>query len=233
MPKTEKPRRRSLRLTDYDYSQEGAYFVTICSHGREVIFEDARHKKIIEKYWFDLPRHYPHIELDEFVIMPNHVHGIICLVGAGYDDRDTKLSRSDKPALPQSGTGADSKTAQSPPRRAGLPGLRPAEPAPTDALQKEKRHSLAEVVRFFKIYSAREINRLRHTTGLPVWQRNYYEHVIRNEESLNKVREYIIANPLQWEMDTENPLAKSHRANWKQSQQTEQVFWEELKKDNL
>jgi len=231
MPNPEKPRRRSLRLTGYDYSQEGAYFVTICTYGREVIFEDTRYRKIVEKYWFDLPRHYPHVELDEFVVMPNHVHGIICLVGVGYDDRDTKLSRSDKPALPQSGTGAGSKSACSQPPRAALPVLRTAEPAPTNAItiQNVKRHSLAEVVRFFKTSSAREINRLRSTPGLPAWQRNYYEHIIRSEKSMNKIHEYIIANPLQWEFDLENPSLKTGVPNWKPGQMAEKEFWKKLK----
>ena len=75
-------RRRSIRLKGYDYSQSGAYFVALCSHKRETIFEDERYRQVVEKYWFDLPRHYPHVELDEFVIMPNHVHGIIWIVGA-------------------------------------------------------------------------------------------------------------------------------------------------------
>ncbi|MCI0406226.1 MAG: hypothetical protein L0209_09200 [candidate division Zixibacteria bacterium] len=106
MRSPEKHRRRSLRLAGYDYSQEGAYFVTVCSHNREMIFDDKRFRQIVEKYWFGLPRHYPHVELDEFVAMPNHIHGIVVLVGAGYDDRDIILSRSDKPAPFQSNSDA-------------------------------------------------------------------------------------------------------------------------------
>ena len=197
--------RRSIRLKNYDYLQEGAYFVTICSRNQEEIFPDEQFRNIVEHYWLSLPRHYPHTVLDEFVIMPNHIHGIIILVGAGSADRTGNAVRSDKPAHLQ-------------PRRAGLAGLRPAEPAPTIA--NPKRHSLAEVIRFFKTYSAREINRMRKTPGEPVWQRNYYEHIIRSEEKMNKIREYILANPAQWENDPENPAA--------QKEDSEKEFWQKV-----
>ena len=133
--------RRSIRLSGYDYSQEGAYFVTLCSHQRETIFEDGRFRRIVEKYWFDLTRHHPQVELDEFVVMPNHIHGVIVLVGAGSDDRTGNSVRSDKPALFQHSTSVDSKSAHSPSRRAGLPVLRPGEPAPTNTNQGTGRHS--------------------------------------------------------------------------------------------
>ena len=165
MPKPEELRRRSIRLCGYDYSEEGAYFITLCAHNREMVFEDEGYRKIVEKYWFALPRHYPHVELDEYVLMPNHIHGIIVLVGAGSNGRTANTVRPDKPALSQSGAVADSKTAP-PPHGAGLAGLRPDEPAPT--IQIPKRHPLSEIVRFFKRNSARGINRLRRTPGLPI-----------------------------------------------------------------
>jgi len=98
--------------------------------------------------------------LDLFVIMPNHIHGIILIVGAGL------------------------------------------KPAPTDRI---KQYPLPEIVRGFKTFSARRINVMRVTLGVPVWQRNYYEHIIRNEDELNRIREYIKNNPLQWQFDRENP----------------------------
>lgn len=160
-------KRRSLRIPGYDYSLAGAYFLTICIHGRkyllgEIIAEEMflnDYGKIVVGCWNDMPNHYDNIELDDFVVMPNHVHGIIFLVGAGL-----------KPAP------------------AGKP--------------------LTEIVRGFKTFSSRSINRIRHTPGVPVWQRGYYEHVIRNEESLNRIREYIITNPQRWELDRENLGAK-------------------------
>ncbi|MGQ9563976.1 MAG: transposase, partial [Thermogutta sp.] len=79
------------------------------------------------------------------------------------------------------------------------------EPAPTDHTQP-RRYPLPEIIRQFKTFSARRINETRRTPGVPVWQRNYYEHIIRNDESLNRIREYIANNPAQWEMDRENPV---------------------------
>ena len=118
---------------------------------------------VVERCWHDLVNHYTHVDLDEFVVMPNHIHGVIWL-------RD--------------------------PRRAGL------KPAPTD--DHVRRHGLSEIVRAFKTFSARRINQLRGTAGVAVWQRNYYERVVRNERELNAIREYIRANPLNWHLDREN-----------------------------
>ena len=114
---------------------------------------------VVLSCWADIPDHYSTVTLDLFVVMPNHVHGIIILTDVG----------------------------------AGL------KPAPT------KRNPLSEIVRAFKTFSARRINEYRNTAGSPVWQRNYYEHVIRNERELNQIREYISTNHLKWGLDGENP----------------------------
>jgi REP element-mobilizing transposase RayT len=163
--------RRSIRLKDYDYSQPGAYFVTVCTHNRECLFGTvtdgnmipSKTGDIVAFCWHDLPAHYPHITIDAFVVMPNHIHGIIILrhpdnVGAGL------------------------------------------KPAPT-----MQRHGLPEIVRGFKTFSARRINAVRITPGMPLWQRNYYEHVIRDERDLNAIREYIVGNPVGWDRDDDNP----------------------------
>jgi len=177
--------RRSIRLKDYDYSQPGAYFVTICVKGRKLLFGEIidgqmvinRYGEIVKYTWYDLPNHNDNILLDEFVIMPNHVHGIIIInnVGAGS-------------------VGAGS------------------EPAPTTPTTN---NSLTEIVRQFKTFSAYRINKIRQMTGVPVWQRNYYEHIIRNENELNKIRKYIVNNPLKWHLDRENPdrIAKDDLEN--------------------
>ncbi len=170
----EKRRRRSIRLSGYNYSSAGAYFVTLCTHGRRCLLSEIVKGEMklndagltVLEVWGQLPDHYPHVLLDWFVIMPNHVHGIIVL----NDDYG---------------------------KRAGL------NPAPTG----NKVHGLPEIVRAFKTFSSRRINRLQGTRGEPVWQRNYYEHVIRSDKGLNAVRQYIEANPSQWENDPENPDA--------------------------
>lgn len=181
--------RRSIRLKGYDYTQPGAYFVTICTYQRihlfgEVVDGEMRLNafgEIVRQAWFDLPNHYGHVELDAFVVMPNHIHGIIILTA------DT--------------VGAGLKPAPTPTPTVGA-GLRPAPtPAPT------KRHPLSEIVRALKTFSARRINALRGTTGTPVWQRNYWEHVIRTERALDAIRRYIIHNPARWHLDRYNPDA--------------------------
>jgi putative transposase len=178
--------RRSMRLPGSDYSQPGAYFVAICTQRRACLFGRVENDAmvlnetgaIVAEAWHDLPNHYPHIELDTFVVMPNHVHGIITItdVGAGF-----------KPAP-----------------RAGY------KPAPT---KPAKRHGLPEIVRGFKTFSARRISQLRRTPGTRLWQRGYYEHVIRNEESLACIRAYIEANPLAWALDRETPMVDSAPPN--------------------
>ncbi len=171
-----KPRRKSIRLQEYDYSQPGVYFVTICTQNRECLFGNIGDEKmILNEYgrivlscWNDLPNHYSHVRLDAFQIMPNHGHGIIFIVGAG---------------------------------------LKPA-PTPT------KRHGLPEIVRAFKTFSARRINESRRTPGESIWQRNYYDRIIRDEDELNRIREYIIYNPLKWDLDHDNPQNwNSHTKN--------------------
>jgi putative transposase len=165
---------RPIRLKGYDYAQAGAYFVTICAHDRACLFGDLVDAevvlrpagRVVQNAWDELTKHYPHVGLDAFVVMPNHVHGIIML--------------------------------SSDPVEAGL------KPAAT------VRHALPEVVRAFKTFSSRRINELRHTPGVPVWQRNYYEHVIRSESDLERTREYIAANHLKWALDRENQQRTGH-----------------------
>ena len=118
--------------------------------------------------WYDLPNHYEHVELDEYVVMPNHVHGIVVITDSGGDIESNET----------------------------LTGLKPS---PT------RRHSLSEVIRGFKTFSGRRINQLRNRAGEPVWQRNFFEHVIREEKALEMVREYIANNPAKWSEDPDNP----------------------------
>jgi REP element-mobilizing transposase RayT len=175
----QKHHRRSIRLKGYDYSQSGVYFVTIVVWQREYLFGEIvdgkmvlnEFGKIVQRAWFDLPKHYPHVQLGTFCIMPNHVHAVIIFI--------------------ESTVGA------------GLVGVglrpTPTEPAPT-------RHPLSEIVRAFKSFSARQINELRKTQGIPVWQRNYYERIIRNDEEHNRIHLYIDTNPANWTEDNENPV---------------------------
>lgn len=189
MKNNEKFYRRSLRLQGYDYSQAGAYFITICTNHRrclfgainenEVILNDLG--KIVLDVWYSLPARYPDIELDEFVIMPNHIHGIILItVGSIHE----------------------------------LP------------VQKERRNMLLpKVVGYFKMNSAKYINQKTLSAGTFLWQRNYYEHIIRNEAELNRIQKYIISNPAKWVLDHDNPQGKPDKE--------EINFWQDFGLNNL
>jgi REP element-mobilizing transposase RayT len=157
-------------MPDYDYRTPGSYFITICTHERQLRFLDPRLRSLVEATWASLPEHHSLI-LDVFVVMPNHVHGILQLEG-------------------------DVVGAQrAAPRRSGFT-TRPVLPG-----------SLPAVVRSFKSASTKAINDHRQTRGQPVWQRGYYEHLIRDDTELHRVREYIANNPANWRYDRENPRA--------------------------
>jgi putative transposase len=191
----DKHQRRSIRLKGYDYSQPGAYFVTICAHNNESIFGHVingnmhlnEFGKIVEKEWlktFDMRKI---LKLDIYVIMPNHFHGIIIIA----DGRGT-LQRACE------GTQCGGTLQRA---RAGTP-----QRAPTgEKFGKPVSNSIPTIIRLFKSATTKQINQIRQTTGMELWQHNYYEHIIRNENELNQVREYIINNPLQWQFDKENP----------------------------
>lgn len=187
-----KHHRRSIRLKEYDYGS-----LTSCTHNRACLFGDIKNGKmvldafgeLVEYTWYDLPNHNTNVDLDQFILMPNHVHGIIILNNV----HDT--------------VGAGS----------GIVGAG-SEPAPTEHNNianpqintKPKPHGLPEIVRQFKIFSARRINQKRQMTGYPVWQRNYYEHIICNDQELYEIRKSMINNPLKWHLDNEHPL-RGHR----------------------
>jgi len=168
--------RRSIRLRDFDYATDGAYFVTICAHGRECLFGEIRDGemrmngagRMVTEIWQTMPQRFPQVALDEYVIMPNHFHGIICIVGAPLAAPDV--------------SNTDTKTGA-------------ASSAPT----------LGKIMRCFKSISAIDVNRISDRQGQPLWQRNYYERIIRDEEEFAAIREYIVANPGNWAEDENNP----------------------------
>jgi putative transposase len=175
--------RRSIRLNDYDYSQEGAYFVTICTHKKAFLFENEPINTIVEKCWLEIPEHFPNVEIDTFVVMPNHFHGIVSIVD---NCRGTATYFT---------TGINNM------RRGEVTSPTPkgAETAPL------RKCTLGQVIAYFKYQTTKLINRTCQTPGARVWQRNYYEHVIRNETDLNDIRQYILDNPVKWDMDENNP----------------------------
>jgi len=221
--------RRSIRLKGYDYRQAGAYFVTVCTQDRSFLFGEMVHGemrlndagKMVYDVWNDLPAFYPGVQTDALIVMPNHIHGIIILVGADprvCPNADPRVC----PAQPSVGVGPRAYPDSGPhaypdsgpraypdsgPRAYPDSGPRayPGQPqgvAPT--------MGLPDVVHRFKTMTTK-----RYADGVKrfgwepfrgrLWQRNYYEHIIRNEESLNRIREYILTNPMRWALDHENP----------------------------
>jgi REP element-mobilizing transposase RayT len=164
-----KHHRRSIRLRGWDYRAAGYYFVTICTHQRELLFADGRFYDITYHAWQNIPTH-PHaqrVDVDEFCIMPNHTHGI--------------LIQTQDLALPAN------------------------EQAPDESVfQNALAGSLGAIVGNYKSLVTRRINNLRHSQGSKVWQRGYYERIIRNERELNATRQYIRDNPIRWAEDRDN-----------------------------
>ena len=184
-----KPKRKSIRLKEYDYSTPGYYFVTVCTKDRKCLFGKIIDQGMelndagwmVEKVWNELPAYYPNISIDTFVVMPNHIHGIIIIdsVGAGPC------------ACP------------------GHPGAIDGQPqgvAPT-----KMKFSLPDAVHRFKSLTTNKyITGVKQNKWEPfndkLWQRSYYEHVIRNDIDLTETREYITNNPKKWHLDRYNPI---------------------------
>jgi len=172
--------RRSIRLKQYDYSQIGVYFVTICTYHRDCLFGKIINGEIIlneigllvQNEWVKTEKIRDNILIDVYLVMPNHLHGIIMI----------------------NNVGAYSHT-------------------PLQNVFRSTSKTIGAIIRGFKSTTTKQINQYRQNPYLPVWQRNYYEHIIRNEDELSHIREYILNNPLQWEYDRENIFRISNKAN--------------------
>ncbi|MCG2820986.1 MAG: hypothetical protein L6371_03765 [Candidatus Atribacteria bacterium] len=191
--KNKKYNRRSIRLQRYDYSLPGAYFITICIHKQKMLLKIKDVQMMIQSVWSSLPDRFFSLKLDEFVIMPNHIHAILCIniVGA---DLVSALNKADL-------VSARNKT----------------KPISTPTISR--------IVQAFK-----SITTYKYISGVEennwplfdnrLWQRNYHDHIIRSEKSLNYIREYIVNNPIRWEFDKENPQGKIDKK--------EEDFWKEI-----
>jgi REP element-mobilizing transposase RayT len=163
--------RKSIRLKEYDYTNPNWYYITICTNNKKHLFGEIINNKVIlsefgeivNECWSDIPKHFEFAELDDFVIMPNHTHGIII------------INSRDKACL-----------------------------VPTDEYRKFGKppaSSLSSIIGSFKSAATRKINIARSSPGKIVWQRNYFEHIIRNDDDLFRIRTYIQNNPLRWALD--------------------------------
>lgn len=183
------PHRRSIRLKGYDYRSNGAYFITLCTENRRHLFGSILNAelvptpagKIAEDRWFALPDHHPGLVLDAFVVMPDHIHAIIVL---------------DRPAPPEPTKKAHPFLEQQPDRVIVANAASPTRPngAPSG--------SLGAIVGSYRSSVTRHINALHGTPGASVWQRDYWEHIIRDDRALFYIRRYIKNNPANWRKGT-------------------------------
>lgn len=172
--------RRSIRLKGYDYSQAGLYFITICCQDRAYLFgnvvdgqmvlNDAG--KIANDCWLEIPNHFPNAVLHEHIVMPNHIHGIIEIVVGAENFPPDKIGANDTIGVNDGNGANDYSPLRSPSKTIG------------------------SIVRGFKIGVTKWMR--QNTDVLYIWQRNYYEHIIRNEQSYQNISEYIINNPVKW-----------------------------------
>jgi len=188
---TFKYHRRSIRLKDYDYSQVGAYFITICTRNKKLYFERySRLRNIVEKQWCNIPYRFKNVELDEFVVMPNHIHGIVVISFDKYVGATLEVAQKHRAGARPAPTGGIYD------HRAG------ARPAPT----------IGKIVGAYKSLCVHHwlayLKNNNSVAAAKFWQRNYYEHIIRNRKELYRIRKYIADNPPRWMYDRENPNSK-------------------------
>ncbi len=196
--------RKSTRLKNYDYTQPGMIFITVCTFNREPLFGVIKDQvmipnqfgEIVSTVWMEIPNHFPNVEFDAFVVMPNHIHGIISIVEShpvgARPENEFNVGNTHP-------VGA----------RHASPLPQNSSPQPTTSHPNgPKPGSLGAIVGSFKSAVSKQINLILHTPGNPVWQRNYYDHIIRTEKELEQIRAYIYFNPTNWETDQLQPSYK-------------------------
>jgi len=175
--------RRSMRLRGDDYAQAGAYFVTMCTDQRALFFDDVSLRQIAEECWLAIPEFNPGVELDEWVVMPNHLHGIVVLDG-------------------EQGVLSNTPTKSNTPTEGVLSNAPTRDVSNRFSVMSPQRGTLGLVIRKFKSAvtgKCRAIDRFDFA-----WQSNYYDHIVRNERELNAIRQYIANNPANWSLDRDN-----------------------------
>ena len=179
--------RQSIRLKGYDYSQAGLYFVTLCLYGRACLFGHIENAEMIlndsgrtaQQCWLDIPNHYPNVVLHEYVIMPNHVHGIVQIVDdGGYGECRGVCKGECKGEIFFAPT---------------------VDPTDEQMVIRGTSRTIGSMLRGFKIGVTKWMR--QNTNVQNIWQRNYYEHIIRNEQSYQNIAEYIEGNPAKWKDD--------------------------------
>ena len=206
-PESNLPRRRAMRLPGYDYTQPGAYFVTICVQHRKCLFGTVTDRKlqlneigqIIIDCWNHIPQHFPSVELYEYVVMPNHMHGIIAWgIPKPEDPHPPKIAEARSPRLSQIATPFENT------KNVGARSPRPLKNN-LNRINETPSFSLGKIIAYFKYQSTKRINQRYNTPGMRLWQKNYYDHIVRDDPDLQRLREYIQINPMKWELDQLHP----------------------------
>lgn len=186
-------RPNSNRLKNYDYTKNGYYFITICTHDRKPVLSHCKNGavilstigKIVEDCWKKIPLHFPEIYLNNYVIMPDHIHGIIII------DRCESFDPGNK-------TGTEIQTGKgNKPERFNIS----SNASPLRKRDGTRSGSIGAIIQNFKSVSTRFFNKTNETRGIKLWQRNYYDNVIRNEDAMKNICQYIENNPIKWAMD--------------------------------
>lgn len=189
----EKHHRRAIRLKHHDYASEGAYYVTIVTHGRHCLFGEIidgkihlnEYGRIVQKWWEEISVHFPNVNTGAFVIMPNHVHGIIFIT----------IERRGEVVSPHNRTDQNNSFINEAKNNIHDPETSPL-----------RQSTLGQIIAYFKYQSTKEMNGIETRNAITkFWQRNYYEHIIRNEMELEQKTNYILNNPTRWKEDQENP----------------------------
>lgn len=205
--------RRSIRLKGYDYRQAGGYFVTMVTQGRDMLFGEIVNGEMIlnvagemiVRWWLELPNKFPNVNVDIFVVMPNHFHGIIFITDAmdvvGDDLRVV-------PGLGDNGGGEYEGEHGGSPQPIGSP-QRTDSSRRIDSPQQRQNAPLSQMIQWFKTMTTNEyIRGVKQLGWKPfngkVWQRDYYEHIIRNPSAADRIARYIESNPARWNEDKEN-----------------------------
>jgi REP element-mobilizing transposase RayT len=219
-------RRRSMRIQGWDYSQEGVYFITICTQDKEYLFgeivADLMHLnasgEMVLQTWEELPERFPMMEMDARVVMPNHFHGIVVI------RRGEPCVRPERPEFgfrPEPGVRS---SLENPPNMVHFDQVEPSDQGEHKVRPYKKwpqgtgGGSIGRIVQAFKSLTTRRYIRGIRESGwrpfkIKLWQRNYYERIIRDEEEWGRISEYIAANPINWALDRENREAGKIKAD--------------------
>jgi REP element-mobilizing transposase RayT len=197
--------RRSVRLRGCDYSRPGAYFVTINVKGGECALGDVVDGyvqctdlgRIAHDFWAQVPVRFPYVSIDQFVVIPNHVHAIIVIHEVAPADKTERSARRGRVVPPREST---------PPQSNARRGRgHPAPDTDTANMPRRRRATLGHIIAFYKYETTRQINARRGNEPAPFWQRSFYDHVVRDRRGLDAIRAYIANNPLHWELDPDHP----------------------------